>query len=76
MVTGLHPRCPLPPTLTLPLGAGEGRVGVMFLMSFLQRLGELAGKSAHDYFLCKKPVLLISTAAFLRLFSPSSSFFQ
>ena len=26
MVTGLHPRCPLPPILTLPLG-GEGEGG-------------------------------------------------
>jgi hypothetical protein len=23
MVTGLHPWCPLPPTLTLPLGGGS-----------------------------------------------------
>ena len=23
MLTGLHPRCPLPPTLTLPLGGGS-----------------------------------------------------
>src|SRR4030067_2554473 len=38
MVTGLHPRCPLPPHPNPPPRRGEGRVGVMFLMFFLQRL--------------------------------------
>jgi hypothetical protein len=39
MVTGLHPWCPLPPHPNPPPRRGEGRVGVMFLMSFLQCLG-------------------------------------
>jgi hypothetical protein len=38
MVTGLHPWCPLPPHPNPPPRRGEGRVGVMLLMSFLQCL--------------------------------------
>jgi len=41
MVTGLHPWCPLPPHSNPPPRRGEGRVGVMYLMSFLQWLGPL-----------------------------------
>ena len=40
MVTGLHPRCPLPPHPNPPPRRGEGRVGVIFLMSFLECLGK------------------------------------
>ncbi len=39
MVTRLHPWCPLSPHPNPPPRRGEGRVGVMFLMSFLQCLG-------------------------------------
>ena len=45
MVTGLHPWCPLPPHPNPPPRRGEGRVGVMFLMSFLQCLGLVSGDS-------------------------------
>ena len=41
MVTGLHPWCPLPPHPNPPPRRGEGRVGVMFLMFFLQCLGKV-----------------------------------
>jgi len=39
MVTGPHPRCPLPPHPNPPPRRGEGRVGVMRLEIFMQRLG-------------------------------------
>ena len=40
MVTGPHPRCPLPPHPNPPPRRGEGRVGVMRLEIFMQRLGK------------------------------------
>jgi hypothetical protein len=48
MVTGLHPRCPLPPNPNPPPRRGEGRVGVIFLMSFLQCLGHLTSHPSID----------------------------
>jgi len=43
MVTGLHRWCPLPPHPNPSPRRGEGRLGVMVLMSFLQCLGLLRG---------------------------------
>jgi len=39
MITGPHPRCPLPPHPNPPPRRGEGRVGVIRLKIFMQRLG-------------------------------------
>jgi len=61
MVTGLHPWCPLPPHPNPPPRRGEGRVGVMFLMSFLQCLGLSTTFHSHPMHLILEPTKRLGT---------------
>ena len=55
IITGPHPRCPLPPHPNPPPRRGEGWVGVMSLQNFMQRLGKDAYFNTLHHLFCDYP---------------------